>query len=156
MDLAGTIGGAVYNLEQIVPGAGFDETEAAYRLHLYECDDHRDAASWLIPDYQPGSSVTRGRIAKVLRSAARLVSDLLRQNWPVVERVAQAAIQLGILDEAVLRRLIEGPGDLVRVWESNVAKEYRELGLERRRRRLEGQKAIFGSPSSGQPLGQSG
>jgi hypothetical protein len=37
----------------------------------------------------------------------------------VVERVAQAAIEMGILDEAVLRRLIEGPGDIVRVWESN-------------------------------------
>jgi hypothetical protein len=87
---------------------------------------------------------------------ARLVSDLLRQNWPVVERVAQAAIQIGILGEAALRQLIEGPGDLVRVWESNVAQEYRELGLERRRRRLGEQKAILRSPTSGQPLGQSG
>jgi hypothetical protein len=155
VDLAGTIGGAVYNLDQIVPGAGFDEAEVAYRLRLYECDDHSDAAFRLIPDYQPGSSVTRGRIAKVLRNEARLVSDLLRQNWPVVERVAQAAIRMGMLFEAALRQLIEGPGDLVRVWESSVAKEYRELGLERRRRRLEGQKAIFRSPNSGQPLGQS-
>jgi hypothetical protein len=55
----------------------------------------------------------------------------------------------------VLRRLIEDPGDLVRVWESRVAKEYRDLGLERRRLRLERQKAIFLSPTSGQPLGQS-
>ena len=154
MDLAGTIGGAVYNLEQVVPGVGFDEDEVAYRLHLYECDDHRDAASRLIPDYQPGCSVTRGRIAKVLRSEARLVSDLLRQNWPVVERVAQASIQMGILDEAVLRRLIEDPGDLVYIWDSNVAKEYRELGLERRRRRLGEQRAVFRSPSFGQLLGQ--
>ena len=61
----------------------------------------------------------RGRIAKVLRNEARLVADLLGQDWPVVERVAQAAIEMGILDEAVLRRLIEGPGDIVRVWESN-------------------------------------
>jgi len=58
---------------------------------------------------------------------------------------------MGMLDEAALRQLIEGPGDLVRVWESSVAKEYRELGLERRRRRLERQKAIFRSPTSGQP-----
>jgi len=68
-----------------------------------------------------------------------------------MERVAQAAIQMGILVEAALRKLIEDPGDLVRVWESNVAKEYRELGLERRHRRLERQKAIFRSPTSAQP-----
>jgi hypothetical protein len=135
--LAGYVGARVQDLATTGGGNPFDESWAFIYLRLRESQDNRDAARRIFPDFEEGKRVTRGRVGDALRHEVPFVKELLRVNWPIVERVAEAALEaLALADSSVeavtldtdtLYALIEEPDDLVHVWESDVAQQYKEL-----------------------------
>ena len=137
MTLAGCIGARVQDIAMTGPGKPFDKNWDFIYLRLQEGQDIEDAAKRLFPDFQAGESVTQGRVGDALRNEVPHVKELLRVNWPIVERVAEAALEaLALADASVeavsldsdkLYALIEEPDDLVHVWDSDVAQPYRNL-----------------------------
>jgi hypothetical protein len=99
--------------------------------YLTRDPDHYKAALALLPwmsREELGPDYLRGRLGEVLRHERKNVEQLLRENWHVVTRVAEAAMAQDTLDDAQLRGLIEGHGDLVKVYESSVWDAYAESG----------------------------
>jgi hypothetical protein len=91
--------------------------------------DHLSAANDLMPwnvlSFAPYYCLL-GRFGNALRHERKNVEQLLRENWHVVKRVAEAAVVERTLDDAQLRGLIEEPGDLIHVWNSSVWSAYSE------------------------------
>lgn len=128
MALAGPIGGAVYQLGQFAPGDEFSPSLLGLRVRVGGSDDHHFAARKLLPWFRQGMSPRRGRVGARLRQECTHVSSLLEANWPIVKRVAEAALSAGRLEETDMNRLIQEPGDLVEVWNSPVAEAFRTSG----------------------------